>query len=100
MFEGQISVPSVRQASAFLCLFVGVLLATGIIIYFVGLVVEKTGLSGTDRMLGVIFGILVNNDPITWKIALGSLMTLVGVGIIQIRESLMVKEAQPSEAGV
>ena len=51
-------------------------------------------------VLGVIFGILVNNDPITWKIALGSLMTLVGVGIIQIRESLMVKEAKPSEAGV
>ena len=57
LFEGQVSVPSVRHSLAVAAIFVTVLLATGIVIYVVGLIVDKTGLSGTDRMLGVVFGI-------------------------------------------
>jgi len=52
----QISVPSVRQAAAFLLIFAGILCVTGMASYVVGLMVEKTGLSGTERMLGVLFG--------------------------------------------
>ncbi|TDI58708.1 MAG: DMT family transporter [Alphaproteobacteria bacterium] len=51
-------------------------------------------------VLGVFFGIVLNDEAITWKIAIGGLMTLVGVGIIQIREARMVAETQPTEAGV
>ncbi len=57
MLEGQIGVASVRQAVAFFALFMVVLLATGIAIWLAGMVVDKTGLTGTDRMLGVLFGI-------------------------------------------
>jgi O-acetylserine/cysteine efflux transporter len=51
-------------------------------------------------ILGVFFGIVLNDEEITWKIAIGGLMTLVGVGIIQIREARMVPETKPTEAGV
>lgn len=58
LLSDKITVPSVRIALSFTALFVAVLMLTGLIIYLVGLLVKKTGLSGTDRMLGVIFGVL------------------------------------------
>lgn len=52
-----INVPSVRQAAAFVALFVGVLLTTAVLMYLVGLLVKKTEITGTDRMLGMFFGL-------------------------------------------
>jgi len=49
-------------------------------------------------VLGVIFGIWINGEPVTWKVAIGGLLTLVGVSIIQVREALMVKDSKPAEA--
>ena len=56
--EGYVSVPSVRVGIAFAGIFFGVLLLGGIVLRFAGLVVEKTGMSGTDRTLGMVFGVL------------------------------------------
>jgi len=52
-----VAAPSLRHAIAFLVLFTGVLLVTGVVNFIVGKVVEKTGLTGTDRTLGIVFGV-------------------------------------------
>jgi membrane protein required for colicin V production len=54
--EGQIELPSVRMSLAFAGLFIAVLLVGGLLTYLLGKLVEKTGLSGTDRLLGGVFG--------------------------------------------
>lgn len=52
-----IELPSLRLAVAFLAVFISVIVVTGFIVFLVGLMVEKTAMSGTDRVLGVVFGI-------------------------------------------
>lgn len=54
--EGHIELPSARIAPAFSGLFLAVLLIGGMLTSLVGKLVEKTGLSGTDRLLGGVFG--------------------------------------------
>ncbi len=56
LMEAQISLPSARTAMGFTGLFVVVLLIGGLLNYLLGRLVESTGLSGTDRLLGGIFG--------------------------------------------
>jgi membrane protein required for colicin V production len=54
--ETHIELPSVRTSLAFAGLFISVLLVGGLLTFLVGKLVEKTGLSGTDRLLGGVFG--------------------------------------------
>lgn len=49
--------PSVRLSVAFAALFLLTLLAGALVNYVVGQLVRKSGLSGTDRLLGVLFGV-------------------------------------------
>jgi membrane protein required for colicin V production len=56
MMEDAVSLPSVRSAMGFVGLFVAVLLVGGLINYLLGRLVASTGLSGTDRLLGGVFG--------------------------------------------
>ncbi len=56
LMEDQVTLPSARTAIAFTGLFLIVLLIGGLTTYLVGRLVESTGLSGTDRLLGGLFG--------------------------------------------
>jgi membrane protein required for colicin V production len=56
MMEDAVSLPSARSAMGFTGLFVAVLLVGGLINYLLGRLVASTGLSGTDRLLGGVFG--------------------------------------------
>ena len=51
-----ISLPSARTAMGFTGLFIAVLLIGGLLNYLLGRLIESTGLSGTDRLLGGVFG--------------------------------------------
>ncbi|NCF62747.1 MAG: CvpA family protein [Gammaproteobacteria bacterium] len=54
--EDAVTLPSARTAMGFTGLFVTVLLLGGLLNYLLGRLVETTGLSGTDRLLGGVFG--------------------------------------------
>jgi membrane protein required for colicin V production len=56
LMENTITLPSARTAMGFTGLFVAVLLVGGLLNYLLGKLVETTGLSGTDRLLGGVFG--------------------------------------------
>ena len=51
-----ISTPSVRLVVGFLLLVFGVLLIGALVSFLLTTLVEKTGLGGYDRLLGVVFG--------------------------------------------
>ena len=56
LMDDHISLPSARTAMGFTGLFIVVLLIGGLLNYLIGRLVESTGLSGTDRLLGGVFG--------------------------------------------
>jgi membrane protein required for colicin V production len=47
----------VRLAAAFLLLFLGTLIVTAVVGFLVGRLVDLSGLSATDRTLGLAFGL-------------------------------------------
>lgn len=57
MLTDTISTPSLRRVVAMALLFVGTLLVGGLLNFLIGQLVRISGLSGTDRLLGMVFGI-------------------------------------------
>jgi membrane protein required for colicin V production len=51
-----VETPSLQLGLAFLILFIAVLLLGGLAGFVLGQLVDKTGLSGSDRLLGMMFG--------------------------------------------
>jgi membrane protein required for colicin V production len=56
-FSASISTPSVRVLLAYALCFVAVLVAGAIVAFLVRKLVEGSGLSGSDRLLGMVFGL-------------------------------------------
>ena len=52
-----ISLPSAQRITAFAVLFICVLLLGAIVNFLASKLVNKTGLTGTDKLLGIIFGV-------------------------------------------
>ncbi|MCZ6666590.1 MAG: CvpA family protein [Gammaproteobacteria bacterium] len=58
LLESYLSIPTARTILAFIGVLVVALILSGLVNTMIGRLIEKTGLSGTDRMLGGIFGLL------------------------------------------
>ncbi len=71
-----ISLPSAQWAVGFGLLFFVTLLAMGLINYLVGRVIAATGLSATDRVLGIVFGVLRGVAVVTLLIFLATFTPL------------------------
>jgi membrane protein required for colicin V production len=68
--------PPLQQAIVFLVLMVGTLLAAAIINSMLIRLVEKTGLGGIDRLLGMIFGIARGVTMVTGLVFLAGMTPL------------------------
>lgn len=71
-----IDTPSVRDAVGFGSLFVITVMIGGLVSYLAGQLVAKTGLTATDRALGVLFGIARGIVIVAVLVLLAGLTTL------------------------
>ena len=76
LFLSSITIPSIRIVVAFTILFVLTLILAALINHLASHVVERTGLTGTDRMIGVIFGIARGAVVVSILVLLAGLTTI------------------------
>lgn len=58
VFDGRIDLPSVRLIVGYVLCFLAVLIAGALVRFVISRLIESTGLTGSDRMLGMGFGLL------------------------------------------
>jgi len=68
--------PTLRLIIAFIVLFILTLIVSAVINFFASRLVQRTGLTGTDRFLGVIFGFLRGALLVSVLVLLAGLTTL------------------------
>ena len=68
--------PTLRLILAFVALFILTLIVSAVINFFASRLVQRTGLTGTDRFLGVIFGFLRGALLVSVLVLLAGLTTL------------------------
>lgn len=68
--------PTLRLILAFAALFILTLIVSAVINFFASRLVQRTGLTGTDRFLGVIFGFLRGALLVSVLVLLAGLTTL------------------------
>ncbi len=71
-----ISLPSARMAVSFVVLFFLTLIVGGLVSYLLSALIEKTGLTGSDRFAGMIFGLVRGVVVVALMIMLAGLTPL------------------------
>jgi len=78
LLEGQIATNSLRWVVAFVILFAATLFMMALINYLIVQVVKATGLTGTDRVLGMVFGMVRGLLIVVVLVYLGQMTMLPG----------------------
>ena len=76
-FTPWVQAPSVRIGAAVAVIVVAVLVVGAIFAHLMTLLVEKTGLTGTDRLLGMAFGALRGGVVVAFAVFLAELTPIV-----------------------
>lgn len=92
LFVEKIETESLRLAIAFVSLFIVTLIIGMLVNYIIGQLVSKTGLAGTDRLLGLLFGFGRGILIVSLVLLMGSLTSLTTTSWWQ--ESHLIKYFQ------
>jgi len=88
MMPASLGPDSVRSIAGFAAIFIGTLLLGAIINAFVNMLIARIGLGGTDRMLGMLFGVMRGAAVVTLVVLLAGLTALPKNPIWQSSQSL------------